>query len=478
MSNSQYNTKTAVVSVEDIYGKQPTIPEGYEDTGTFGIPQVSKTFLSPTGEICTLNVGDVIPKGPRVIISKKEHKFSIGDKLHYCSPGTYKPVTVVALLPNLSYSVKFEEFSHPQNHNESWFTPCGAVNTFKIGDRVRYYPSYSTSHGTVVKIVYDKNYLVAWDGLEELVYGEDLLVKSDVPAPFVTPVPKFKVGDRVMWARAGKDTMGSAVFGAITRKVSSTAERYSVNFDKLKNGEQEHAASDLVLAPTIPDYEVVDYRLPKKNDSYEYNGMELRATADHNAKKDKPRFILKSTLPLTPQITVESIYGDKFPVTAPEGFKLGEFKKIDAGDSYFLANNQSKVRGVLANRPDHWILGEWRYSLTKIPTPTPLSVYGTETPVAPKGWKLGKFKKVDFTSATLDENGWQVSNWDWCTPGKTVLGSSKNNWFRYELIPVPTRWLIEVEGYNDKTPENVNVRSDNGGWQNVKHTVVSVTRKP
>jgi hypothetical protein len=69
MSNEDKYT----VSVGEIYGydKYP-VPRNYTLAAKkhFRIPNTGDTFLSPNGEVCTLNVGDTRPAGPRLILEK------------------------------------------------------------------------------------------------------------------------------------------------------------------------------------------------------------------------------------------------------------------------------------------------------------------------------------------------------------------------------------------------------------------------
>lgn len=62
------------VTVKDIYGEPKwRMPAGYtyvDPFYNFRMVKVGDTFLSPTLEVCTLASGDVVPKGPRIILKK------------------------------------------------------------------------------------------------------------------------------------------------------------------------------------------------------------------------------------------------------------------------------------------------------------------------------------------------------------------------------------------------------------------------
>ncbi len=523
-----YNSAT--VSVKDIYGSwEPKIPNGYQATNNFYVPKVNDTFLSPKGEVCTLFTGDVIPKGPRVILTKKV----LSSSAYFITPKAPKGFTLGELVdmdeanPSTTKTVLGSDgkvyyggyFSSPRY--ELIPTPSVVTNGFKVGDRVLHtsinkyatIDSFYPDNKSYVRLTFENNPGAPKDGwyLRFLVaapkfthsfkVGDKVTRKYSGTATVVEiksdsiylefsnskgwftatdwklappTTPKFKAGDRVVWAKDGKDTMDSVCFGKVLGPVVYRGkESYSVEFDKVKNGSQDHLASDLVIVPSIPGYEVVDFRTPKKGEKF-YSSGEFVETALFDFV-NLVRFIIKDKTPPPPPIpTVESVYGKNFIPKVPKGYELGKFTEMESrSGKFYLGTDTSVLTADCAGNEEYY-----RYEL--LPYPTTFSVYGNSTPTPPKGYKLGEFVKLmagNFTWLPNEEDF--LKRRAFKSEGyHTYVGVNAGTYrFLLEKLPSAKKWTVEVESqnYNTSAPdfEDTDIEDDWG----TAFTVLSVTEK-
>lgn len=246
-------TKTAEISVYDIYGTStPDFDQDYIATERFAIPYSNDTFLSPKGEVCTLQDGDVRPSGPRLMLRRK----SVFDVY-----GTYFP-------------------SIPEGWSGSGEFRKGKAGEYVLGPTYKQAILFrgSTLKSTVPRIilkkpeeVYGKKVITAPEGytlgkftrpVASKKYLSDVLLVVDgsiyasysdmcryelIPVP---PAPKFKVGDRVACLSCPEATPGvvTQVNEDKTYKVNFTGlTRYGKNPFGLRTEKEENLS---ILAST------------------------------------------------------------------------------------------------------------------------------------------------------------------------------------------------------------------------------------
>lgn len=170
------------------------------------------------------------------------------------------------------------------------------------------------------------------------------------------------------------------------------------------------------------------FRIPNVGDIFLSPKGEVCTLGQGDVRPGGPRVILDRK----PHTTPEEVYGTE-PVSAPKGYTLGEFRLLKCGETVeFLSK--------MFRKPGRETINDAKFRYTLIPNPTPLSVYGTETPEAPDGYGLGEFKSIQLGEVFLGcggEQRYDATEHMFGHLGGTSTPARRIPMWRYTLIPLP-----------------------------------------
>jgi hypothetical protein len=251
-------TQTAVISIADIYGSAtPKSDPVYIASGPFCIPVTSDTFLSPKGEVCTLEPGDTKPKGPRIILRKKTMKDVYGTSFPaipegYETGGEFRPgkkgeivLGVNIFGENLGSRTTSGDESHPRlilkkkfvevTPEDAYFGPVPPTPAgYTLGKFVK-----------LADVAEDSVWLSGGGSVMRNVENHEKKQYRYLLHPILAITSKFKIGDRVLVNRRTPalvvDVKANPGYDIFDTKVV---------FDKGDGSSGWQASKYMVLAPT------------------------------------------------------------------------------------------------------------------------------------------------------------------------------------------------------------------------------------